>query len=76
MGKEQAKTRFKKGSNIKLAVADINRQLNAELAQARFFGVKSDTMEKRREMYDLVIKALKTSRFEMESAAFVWVRKI
>ena len=50
--------------------------MNAELAQARFFGVKSDTMEKRREMYDLVIKALKTSRFEMESAAFVWVRKI
>lgn len=76
MGKEQAKARFKKGSNLKLAVADINRQLNAELAQARFFGVESDTMEKRREMYDLVIKALKTSRFEMESAAFVWVRKI
>lgn len=76
IGKEQAKTRFKKGSNVKLAVADINSQLNAELAQARFFGMESDTMEKRNKQYDLVIEALKTARFEMEAVAFVWVRKI
>lgn len=76
IGKEQAKQKFKKGTNIKALKASINRSLNAEIAQARFFGLDSGTIEKKREIYDIIIEAIKTSKFEMESAAFVWVRKI
>lgn len=72
--KEQAKHRFRKSSNIKMAAADINRTLNAEVAQAKFFGIKAEEVEKKREVYDIVIEALRTSKFELESAAFVWVR--
>ena len=76
MGKEQAREKYKKGTNIKALKVFINRSLNAEIAQARFFGMDSGIIKKKREIYDIVIEALKTSTFEMESAAFVWVRKV
>lgn len=72
--REQARQKFKKSSNIKSAAADINRTLNAEIAQAKFFGINSGEIEQKRETYDVVLEALKTSKFELESAAFVWVR--
>lgn len=75
-GKEQAKVKFRSGNNIKSAVAEINRILNDEIAQARFFGRGKDELEKKRAIYNVVIQALKTSKFEMESAAFMWVRKL
>lgn len=76
MGKEQAREKYKKGTNIKALKVFINRSLNAEIAQARFFGMDSGIIKKKREIYNIVIEALKTSTFEMESAAFVWVRKV
>ena len=72
--REQARQKFKKSSNIKSAAADINRTLNAEIAQAKFFGINAGEIEQKRESYDVVLEALKTSKFELESAAFVWVR--
>lgn len=72
--KEQARQKFKKSSNIKAAAADINRSLNAEIAQAKFFGMDVKEIEQKRELYDVILDALKTSKFELESAAFVWVR--
>ncbi len=75
-GKEQAKVKFRSGNNIKSAIAEINRTLNDEIAHARFFGRGQDEVEKKRVIYNVVIQALKTSKFELESAAFMWVRKL
>ena len=72
--REQARQKFKKSSNIKSAAADINRTVNAEIAQAKFYGMNLGEIERKREIYDVVLEALKTSKFELESAAFVWVR--
>lgn len=72
--REQAKQKFKKSSNIKSAAADINRTLNAEIAQAKYFGISPGEIEQKRQIYDVVLDALKTSKFELESAAFIWVR--
>lgn len=72
-GKSEARTKFTKGSNIKQAETEINRTISAEIAQAKYYGLKAEEIAKKREQYDIVIQALKKSKFEIESAAFVWV---
>ena len=49
--------------------------LNAEVAQAKFFGVDAGEIEQKKQAYEMVLKALRTTRVELEAAAFVMVRK-
>lgn len=75
MAKAQVKEKMKSSSNIKMAVADIEQTLNAEVAQAKFFGVSVGEIAKKREIYETVLEALRTTKVELEAAAFVMVRK-
>ena len=52
----------------------MNRVLNAEIAQAKFFEMDARALEEKRKTYCLILEALKMSKIELESAAFVWVR--
>lgn len=75
MAKAQVKEKMKSSSNIKMAAADIEQTLNAEVAQAKFFGVSMGEIAKKREVYETVLEALRTTKVELEAAAFVMVRK-
>lgn len=75
MAKAQVKEKMKSSSNIKMAAADIEQTLNAEVAQAKFFGVSAGEIAKKREIYETVLEALRTTKVELEAAAFVMVRK-
>ena len=62
------------GRSLKTARADMDRILSAEIAQAKYYGVDPGEVDRKKETYDTCLEALRTSTFEMESAAFVWVR--
>ena len=47
----------------------------AEVAQAKFFGVDAGEIEQKKQVYETVLEALRTTRVELEAAAFVMVRK-
>lgn len=72
--KEVAKKQFSMGRSLKTARADMDRILSAEIAQAKYYGVDPGEVDRKKETYDTCLEALRTSTFEMESAAFVWVR--
>lgn len=55
------------------AAASIEQTLNAEVAQAKFFGVDADEIEQKKQVYETVLEALRTTRVELEAAAFVMV---
>ncbi len=65
----------KASSNLKQAAASIEQTLNAEVAQAKFFGVDAGEIEQKKQVYETVLEALRTTRVELEAAAFVMVRK-
>ncbi len=73
--KAQVKEKMKLSSNLKMAAADIEQTLNAEVAQAKFFGVNAREIARKREIYETVLEALRTTKVELEAAAFVMVRK-
>ena len=75
LAKAQVKAKIKSSSNIKIAAADIEQTLNAEVAQAKFFGISIDEIAKKREVYETVLEALKSMKVELDAAAFVMVRK-
>ena len=75
MAKNQVKEKMKASSNLKQAAASIEQTLNAEVAQAKFFGVDAGEVEKKKQVYKIVLEALRTTRVELEAAAFVMVRK-
>lgn len=66
---------MKASSNLKQVAASIEQMLNAEVAQAKFFGVDAGEIEQKKQAYEMVLKALRTTRVELEAAAFVMVRK-
>jgi len=74
--KSQVKEKVKASSNLKMAAASIEQTLNAEVAQAKFFGVNVGEIEHKKETYETVLEALRTTKIELEAAAFVMVRKI
>lgn len=74
MAKEQVKEKMKTSSNIKMAAADIEQTLNAEVAQAKFFGVSVGEIAKKKDIYETVLEALRTTKVELEAAIFVMVR--
>lgn len=73
--KNQVKEKMKASSNLKQAAASIEQTLNAEVAQAKFFGVDAGEIEQKKQVYQTVLEALRTTRVELEAAAFVMVRK-
>lgn len=75
VAKTQVKEKMKSSSNIKMAAADIEQTLNAEVAQAKFFGVSVGEITKKKEVYETVLEALRTTKVELEAAAYVMVRK-
>ena len=75
IAKNQVKEKMKASSNLKQAAASIEQTLNAEVAQAKFFGVDAGEIEQKKQVYETVLEALRTTRVELEAAAFVMVRK-
>lgn len=75
MAKNQVKEKMKASNNLKLAAASIEQTLNAEVAQAKFFGVDVGEIEQKKQTYETVLEALRTTKVELEAAAFVMVRK-
>ena len=75
IAKNQVKEKMKASSNLKQAAASIEQMLNAEVAQAKFFGVDVGGIEQKKQVYKTVLEALRTTRVELEAAAFVMVRK-
>lgn len=75
IAKNQVKKKIKASSNLKQAAASIEQTLNAEVAQAKFFGVDAGEIEQKKQVYETVLEALRTTRVELEAAAFVMVRK-
>ena len=75
IAKNQVKEKMKVSSNLKQAAASIEQTLNAEVAQAKFFGVDAGEIEEKKKNYEIVLEALRTTRVELEAAAFVMVRK-
>lgn len=73
--KTQVKEKMKISNNIKKAAINIEQMLNAEVAQAKFFGVCVGEIEKKKEIYETILEALRTTKVELEAAAFVMVRK-
>lgn len=73
--KNQVKEKMKVSSNLKQAAASVEQTLNAEVAQAKFFGVDAGEIEQKKKTYEIVLEALRTTRVELEAAAFVMVRK-
>ena len=73
--KNQVKEKMKASSNLKLAAANIEQTLNAEVAQAKFFGVDVGEIEQKKQTYETVLEALRTTKVELEAAIFVMVRK-
>lgn len=45
------------------------------MAQAKFFGVDVSEIEQKKQTYEIVLEALRTTKVELEAAAFVMVRK-
>lgn len=72
---KSGKGKMKASSNLKQAAASIEQTLNAEVAQAKFFGVDAGEIEQKKQVYETVLEALRTTRVELEAAAFVMVRK-
>ena len=75
MAKNQVKEKMMASNNLKLAAASIEQTLNAEVAQAKFFGVDVGEIEQKKQTYETVLEALRTTKVELEAAAFVMVRK-
>ena len=75
VAKTQVKEKMKISNNIKKAAINIEQMLNAEVAQAKFFGVCVGEIEKKKEIYETILEALRTTKVELEAAAFVMVRK-
>ena len=75
IAKNQVNEKMKASSNLKQAAASIEQTLNAEVAQAKFFGVDAGEIEQKKQVYETVLEALRTTRVELEAAAFVMVRK-
>lgn len=60
--KNQVKEKMKASSNLKQAAASIEQTLNAEVAQAKFFGVDAGEIEQKKQVYQTVLEALRTTR--------------
>ena len=75
MAKNQVREKMMASNNLKLAAASIEQTLNAEVAQAKFFGVDVCEIEQKKQTYETVLEALRTTKVELEAAAFVMVRK-
>lgn len=75
MAKNQVKEKIKANTNLKLAEANMEQTLNAEVAQAKFFGVDVGEIEQKKQTYETVLEALRTTKVELEAAVFVMVRK-
>jgi len=75
IAKKQVKEKMVASSNLKQAAASIEQTLNAEVAQAKFFGVDVGKIEEKKQVYETVLDALRTTKVELESAVFVMVRK-
>ncbi len=73
--KNQVKEKMRVSNNIKQAAVSIEQTLNAEVAQAKFFGVDVGEIEQKKQAYETVLETLRTTRVELEAAAFVMVRK-
>lgn len=70
---DTARVRFRRSSSLKSAKREIDRMMNASIAKTRYFGSKPEALDKIRDQYMLIIKALQSSRIVVESAAFVWM---
>jgi ATP-dependent helicase HepA len=68
-----AKDKFRKSSSFKSAKREVDRMMNASIAKTRYFGSKPEELDRIRDQYMLIIKALQSSRIEVESAAFIWM---
>ena len=62
IAKNQVKEKMKASSNLKQAAASIEQTLNAEVAQAKFFGVDAGEIEQKKQVYETVLEALRTTR--------------
>lgn len=56
--KSQIKEKIKASRNLKQAAASIEQTLNAEVAQAKFFGVDVGEIEQKKQVYETVLDAL------------------
>ena len=68
--KNQVKEKMKASSNLKQAAASIEQTLNAEVAQAKFFGVDAGEIEQKKQVYQTVLEALRTTRVKVMSEQF------
>ena len=68
-----AKDRFRRSSSLKSAKREVDRMMNASIAKTRYFGSKPEELDRIRDQYMLIIKALQSSRIVVESAAFIWM---
>lgn len=75
VAKHQVKEKMRASSNLKQAEISIEQTLNAEIAQSKFFGVDVGEIEQKKQVYETVLKALRTTKVELEAAIFVMVRK-
>ena len=58
---------------MKSAKREVDRMMNASIAKTRYFGSKPEELDRIRDQYMLIIKALQSSRIVVESAAFIWM---
>ena len=70
---DTAKARFRKSSSLKSAKREIDRMMNASIAKTCYFGSEPEELDKIRDQYMLIIRALQSSHIVVESAAFIWM---
>lgn len=66
---------FKHRSNIRSAKEEMERTLSARAANAEYYGLTDEGIEKLKRSQDAVLNAIKKPRMVLDSAAFVWMVK-
>lgn len=72
---EKASDVFKRRSNIRGAREEMERTLSARVANADYFGLTDEGIDKLKQMQEVILNAMKRPKLVLESAAFVWMVK-
>lgn len=64
---------FKSRSNIRGAREEMERTLSARAANAGYFGLSDEGIDKLKQTQEVILNAIKRPKLVLESAAFVWM---
>lgn len=70
---EKASQQFKRRSNIRGALEEMERTLSARVANNAFYGIGDDKLEALKQEQEFILEAIKRPKVTLESAAFVWM---